>query len=707
MPKKKPCGHCPRKTCPATDGHKQKTAPRRPCELDLPDDLRCVAMGERPPTGEHHHDLALEIDFPAGARRIVLAGNPNTGKSVFFNALTGLYVDVSNYPGTTLEIAHAALGNDVLIDTPGVYGISSFNEEERIARDIILAADLVVNVVNAVHLERDLFLTQQIIDTGVPVIVAVNMVDEAERRGLVIDFTRLSEALGVAVVPTVAIKGKGFNKVRAEIDRARAGHLTPGLEPLLFSTLNRLDNQGDALLVLEGDPAVAARHLVEPGCEREHIYRLRRRRVNEIVGDVVTANQKGTAFGAVLGRLMIRPVTGIPILILALFVMYEVVGVFIAQTVVDWLEGDIMGGYYGPFITGLVGRFAAEDSVLGVILVGEFGVLTMTVIYVIGLLFPLVTGFYFFLALFEDSGYLPRIATMADRALTGIGLNGRAVIPFILGFGCVTMATIVTRILGSDREKRIAIVLLALAIPCSGQIAVVAGILAGLGGAYVLVYVLVIFTVFVVAGTLLHAMLPGQSTHLMIDLPPLRIPRIGNVLKKTWNKAYGFLAEVIPIFALGALLISTLQLTGLLRVMQDLLAPLTVGWLHLPSETATAFIMGIIRRDFGATGLLTMELTALQMFVALITITLFIPCIAAVLMIFKERSIGEAAVLWIATWVIAFFVGGIIGRLGGVLALESWSGALLATVIFGAGSWAVVWVARRLLFWHKGVPESA
>lgn len=675
MSKDKPCGQCTKDDCPALQQDSE--------------------IGQLQKPGEHHHNLILEIDIPERARRIVLAGNPNTGKSVFFNALTGLYVDVSNYPGTTLEISHGRLGDDVLIDTPGVYGISSFNDEERIARDIILSADVVVNVVNSVHLERDLFLTQQIIDTGVPMVVAVNMVDEAARRGLGIDFDRLSEMLGVPVVPTVAVKKQGFDRLYAELKKARPGHLTPGLEPLLQSTLNRMGNQGDALLVLEGDAAVAARHLVEPGRERERIYRLRRQRVNDMVQNVVTESGKMSAFGTTLGRWMIRPLTGIPLLCLALFVMYQVVGVFIAGTVVDFLEEDVMAGYYEPFITDLIGRFAAEETALGTILIGEFGVLTMTVIYVLGLLMPLVTGFYFFLSLFEDSGYLPRIATLADRALTGIGLNGRAVIPFILGFGCVTMATIITRILGSDRERRIAIFLLALTIPCSAQLAVIAGLLAGLGGTYVLVYVLVIFTVFVVAGTILNALLPGQSTHLMIDLPPLRVPRFGNVLKKTWNKAFRFLKEATPIFALGALIISTFQLTGVLQFLQNILAPLTVGWLHLPSGSATAFIMGIVRRDFGAAGLMIMDLTALQTLVALLTITLFVPCIASILIIFKERSKGEAALLWLATWVIAFLVGGLIGRLGGVFGVDSYGGALLTAGGFAATGVVLVLLARQ------------
>lgn len=160
----------------------------------------------------HCHDTGIKINIPENARRIVLAGNPNAGKSVFFNYLTGLYADVSNYPGTTLEISHGRLGNDVVIDTPGVYGISSFNDEERIARDIILSADVVINVVNAVHLERDLFLTRQIIDTGVPVVVALNMVDEAQKQGLSIDTDLLADLLGVPVIPTVAIKNKVLSK---------------------------------------------------------------------------------------------------------------------------------------------------------------------------------------------------------------------------------------------------------------------------------------------------------------------------------------------------------------------------------------------------------------------------------------------------------------------------------------------------------------
>lgn len=611
----------------------------------------------------HCHDLGLKLDIPPEAKKIVLAGNPNVGKSVFFNALTGLYVDVSNYPGTTLEISHGKYGRDVVIDTPGVYGISSFNDEEKIARDIILSADVVINIVDAVHMERDLFLTQQVIDTGVPVLVALNMLDEAEKQGRKIDVDLLSDLLGVPVVPTVAIEKKGLEELKAKIDCARPGHIDPGLHKKMHLLHDRVGSQGEALLILEGDPVVAERHGIEPGAEREEIYLKRRARVNDVIGHVVKESNRGASFGTVLGRLMIQPVTGIPILAVFLYAMYKFIGVFIAGDVVGLTEETIMQGMYEPFIRGLVEPYIPQKTAFGTILIGEFGVLTMTVTYILGLLLPLVMGFYLALSAFEDSGYLPRIATLADRAMSGIGLNGRAVIPLILGFGCVTLATIVTRLLGSVRERRIAVFLLGLAIPCSAQLAVIAGLISKISGAYVALYVLVIFTVLALAGTLLNKVLPGESTHLLIDLPPLRWPRLDNVLKKTVTKSYNFLVEATPLFAGGALLIGILQVTGLLQGAQNVLKPLTVGWLGLPKEAATVFIMGFVRRDFGAAGLSSMELSNIQVVVGLVTITLFVPCIASTLIIFKERGRQEALIMWPAIFGLAFIIGGVINQL--------------------------------------------
>lgn len=623
----------------------------------------------------HCHDAGITVPAPEGARKIVLAGNPNSGKSVFFNFLTGLYVDVSNYPGTTLDISSGRFGGDVVLDTPGVYGLSSFNDEERIARDIILGADIVINIVNAVNLERDLFLTQQIIDTGVPVLVVLNMMDEVKRKELKIDIQNLSKLLGVPVFPAIAVQSKGLDTVRDNIYRATPGNNTPGLADYLAKLPDFpggvrsgfqkgfQNNRGEALLYLEGDPVISERYGLPTTGFQEEIYLRRREQVNFIVQQVLKTGIGKQTFADHLSGLMLHSWAGWFLLAGALWGMYEFIGVLIAGTVVNFTEKFIMVEKYEPLVRGILERWLHPGSPLGQVLSGEFGLLTMTVTYLVGLLLPLVIGFYLFLSILEDTGYLPRVATLVDRTMNAIGLNGRAVIPIILGLGCVTVATITTRLLGSEREKRIAIFLLGLAIPCSAQLGVISGLLATVGLGYVVLYGIVIFAVLVITGSLMKTVIPGRTSDLLIDLPALQLPRLNNVLKKTMVKSWGFLAEAAPLFALGSLLISVLQITGILVWLQKALEPLTVYWLGLPGKAAAAFIMGVVRRDFGAAGLSSLSMTPLQTVVSLITITLFVPCIASVMIMFKERSKKEAALMWLSTWVIAFLIGGIVNQL--------------------------------------------
>lgn len=614
------------------------------------------------------HNPACSIEIPEGARKIVLAGNPNVGKSVFFNAFTGMYVDVSNFPGTTVDISIGKYENDVVMDTPGVYGVSSFNDEERVARDVILFADVILNVVDAVHLERDLFLTQQIIDMGIPMVVALNMMDEVKRNGLTIDIDKLSKELGVEVIPTTAIKKEGIEEIKAALQRAKVGNRIPEVKALIDTVIDKVDTESEALLVVEEDENVLERHGLENiDGKREEIYKLRRNHIDRIVSAVVSETNQGASLKTKLGRWMLKPLTGIPILFVALYLTYQAIGVFVAQTVVGVTEEIIMGQYYYNFIMGIMTKLVEETSFIGQLLIGEFGILTMTPIYLFGLLLPLVVGFYFILSIMEDSGYLPRIAALVDRLLVALGLNGRAVIPMILGFGCVTMATITTRLLGSKRERFIATMLLGLAIPCSAQLGVIVGLIAPLGGKMVLLYCLTIFTVFVITGTVLNKIMPGESTDLLIDLPPLRIPMPSNVLKKTYIKSKMFIAEAGPLFLFGAVVVTILQYTGALEVIMNAFSPVTEGFLKLPKETTQTFIMGIIRRDFGAAGLNDLVsqgmLNALQTVVALVVITLFVPCIAAIMVIFKERSWQESAMIWIGSFIISFVTGGILAQI--------------------------------------------
>jgi len=611
--------------------------------------------------------MTEKIDINKEAKKIVLVGNPNVGKSVFFNALTGSYVDVSNFPGTTVDISSGRYRDMVVMDTPGVYGVSSFNDEERVARDVILYADIILNVVDALHIERDLFLTQQIIDMGKPVVVALNMMDDVKKNGIEIDVDKLSRELGVPVIPTIAVKGEGIEEVKEALGRARTGNRLPIVEENLHAVRHMVDEDSEALLVLEEDENIIARHNIS-GIKgmREQIYQARRARVDEIVKKVVRHTNRGASFSVKLGRWMLSPLTGIPILLVVLWLVYEFVGVFVAQTVVGWTEEVIMGKYYYEFIMKTLEPLLGTESLLAQLLIGEFGVLTMTPIYVFGLLLPLVVGFYLVLSIMEDSGYLPRVAVLTDRSLNLLGLNGRAIIPIILGFGCVTMATITTRILGSRRERFIATMLLGLAIPCSAQLGVIAGLLGPLGIKMAALYVSVIFIVFALTGTLLNKVVPGKSTDLMIDLPPLRLPRIGNVLKKTYVKSKVFITEAGPLFLLGAVIITLLQYTGILDLIANGFAPITEGFLKLPRETAVAFIMGIIRRDFGAAGLNDMVsrglLNSSQVVVALIAITLFVPCIAAIMVIFKERDWKEALLIWLGSFAISFLTAGIVAQ---------------------------------------------
>lgn len=619
-----------------------------------------IAHFSRAHVEKHRHPGAAE----AGQRPMVaLVGNPNVGKSLVFNYLSGMYVDVSNYPGTTIEFIKGRYKEFDVFDTPGVYGIASFSDEESVTQEIVLGADFVLNVVDAAHLERDLFLTLQLIDMGKKVSILLNFMDEVEALGLKIDTALLSRHLGVPVFETTATTRKGFDRIEAAIEQARRGQQDFPTHRKLHSMLSAIGSEAEALLILEGSEAVAGRHGVQPGDEREGIYIERRNRVNRLINDALVDAQSRARLSTMIGHWAINLWTGVPMLAAALYLIYLFVGRLVAQDLVKFTEVKLGQELWEPWIRGIITQYVPPGSWLATILAGEFGIATMTVTYLLFLLLPLVVAFYASLAVMEDSGYLPRLATLVDRSLNAIGLNGSAVIPLILGFGCVTMATITTRMLGSEREKRISTAILQFAIPCSAQLAVVAALLAGAGFGAVLIYTGTIFATFVALGTVLARVLPGSTTPLLIDLPPMRMPRLDNIVRKTAYRAYYFMKEATSWFFAGALGVGILQITGLLAVWQDLLAPITTGWLQLPRETARAFVMGMVRRDFGAAGLYQLALTPNQTVVALVTITLFTPCIASLMVMLKERGLKEAAIVWTGTWVVAFLVAGLLSQI--------------------------------------------
>lgn len=660
-------------------------------------------------------------------KHIVLAGNPNVGKSVFFNYLSKMYVDVSNYPGTTVEITSTQVSGHLLKDTPGIYGVSSFNDEEKVARDIILYADVVINVVSAISLERDLFLTRQLIDMGKSVIVAVNQTDEAKSIGLEIDLKKLSDLLGVPAFPTVAITGEGMEDIKQSVfinDSAKVGKIDPVLKRELTELLPQVTNQAEALLLLEGDLVISERHKIEPRNKRNEIYSNRRKDVNEIILSVINSKNKKDRFLTKISNVLIQPIMGsIIALLIGFLFLYQFLGIWVGKDLIDITEKKIMCVYYEPFVREVTGLFLPVEalindtkfsfpngflkekekynefknkkqniqveyffgpsdyiekqksvtklpndfySAIGTMLSGKYGVLTLTVTYLLGLLLPLVVAFYSALAILEDSGYLPRLAVLIDGLLSRIGMNGRAIIPLILGLGCVTMASVTTRLLSTRREKLIALTILGFAIPCSAQLGVIQSLLAKSGGiASWLIWFSVIILVLMVTGFVMNKFLPGKATPLLIDLPPLRIPRLKNVYHKTKTKVMFFMTEAVPAFFLAAFVVALMQVTGLLNKVILLFEPISKNLLHLPKEVSVSFILGMVRRDFGAFGLTELPMTAAQVTVASVVLTLFVPCIATVAVMAKEQNWKVALGIWVTSMILAISIGSVLARMLG------------------------------------------
>jgi len=614
---------------------------------------------------------------------IALVGAPNVGKSVLFGSIADEYADVSNYPGTTVETTAATVGSARIIDTPGVHGISSFSEAERITRDIVLGADAVVNVVDATQLDRDLFLTLQLLDMGVPTVVALNMMDEAEADGIEVDVDALETALGVPVVPTVAVTDTGVPALRRQLPEATAPATTPIAEHYDALPDDIKASRAEKTLLLEGDDPtvrrVEADELVADGgasplanaaC-REQVYRERRTRVRALTETVERVGDTERALTDRVGDTLMRPLTGIPIAAGLLGLIFYVIGVLVAQRLVGFTEGVLFAQYYNPAIEAAVTRLlpgAVWTEPIEFLLINDnLGLLTISVQYVVGVLLPLVVAFYLVIGTLEDAGVLPRLAVLTDRGLSRIGLNGRAIVPLIVGVGCVTMAVITTRMVGSRRERLISTALLGLAIPCSAQIGVIMGLLAGLGLVWWAGYLLVLLAVLGVVGVFLDRTLPGEQDALIEQLPRVRVPRPQNIVRKTYTRTVAFLKEAAPLFAGTALVVSALDYVGVLDVIVRGLRPVT-ALLGLPAAFGQILVLGLIRRDFAAAGMTDIALSAPQTFVGLVVVTLFVPCILTMTMTLNERDARSALLIWVGSWAAAFGVGGLVAALLGVVA---------------------------------------
>ena len=634
--------------------------------------------------------------------KVILIGNPNVGKSVIFNYLTGKHVTVSNYPGTTVEVAFGTTsvhGKKVqVVDTPGINSLIPMSEDEKITRDILLKENQphLVQVIDAKNLRRGLLISLQLLEMNLSFLIVLNMWDEAKSRGIEIRTQALSKSLGSPILKTVATSQKGLEKIH--------DHLQASLPPTISITYPDAIEEGVsritpllpeapiskrslALMLLSGDESLAEwLHINLSGGEILQIEKIRQefqsrfaepigylinqvrlRKADELLSQVM--ERKGGApktLSTFLGNLALHPVWGIPILLFVLWIIYEFVGVFGAQTSVNFLEKILFGRWLLPPIIHLLQRIL-PIPILQEFLVGPYGVFTMAITYAIAIVLPIVGYFFLIFGLMEDSGYLPRLAVMSNQIFKKMGLNGKAVLPMVLGLGCDTMATMTTRILETEKDRTIVTLLLALGVPCSAQLGVILGMFAGLPALYLFIWISMIGGILVMVGYLAARVIPGKSSDFILEIPPLRIPQLSNVLVKTLARIEWYLKEAVPLFILGTIILFILHQTNVLTLLEKMASPLIVHFLGLPAKVTESFIIGFLRRDYGAAGLFVLAKEGIlgphQILVSLVTITLFIPCIAQFFMMIKERGLKKT--LWIsaAIFPIAFGAGGFLNFL--------------------------------------------
>jgi ferrous iron transport protein B len=650
-----------------------------------------------------------------GLEKVAIIGNPNVGKSVIFNALTGRYVTVSNYPGTTVEVSRGKgkFGDRTceVIDTPGMYSLLPITEEERVARSILLEEQpkVIIQVVDAKNLERMLPLTFQLMEAGFYLVLNLNLMDEAERLGLNIDINTLQDELGIPVIGTTAVEGKNIDKLKelitAKLEKKnlqkknKIVNYGKDIEEVinkiesLFESEYPISKRSVALLLCTGDKELSSivkkkekanwqkieRLLEEVKIKfsqsfLNYILSLKKQKIANIVCEKIVYEKKGKEKPSIkerLSRLTMNPLTGFPLFLLIIFALYEFVGVFGAQIGVDFLEETVFGKYINPFVNKIVSSIIPW-KVLQDLFVHEYGIITLGIRYAVAIILPIVATFFIAFSIIEDSGYLPRLAMLIDRGFKKIGLNGRAVIPIVLGFGCDTMATMTTRTLETRRERIIASFLLALAIPCSAQLGVILALLSGnikaLG-----IWIGVMTLVFILIGYLASRIMPGEKPIFYMEVPPLRWPKLSNVLVKTYTRVEWYFKEVLPLFIYASIFIWIGRITGIFDFIISVLE-YPVQWIGLPKESAIAFLFGFFRRDYGAAGLYDLKqagiLTGIPLVVSVVTLSLFVPCIAQFSMNIKERGLKTALLMAGFIFPFAFLMGGLLNLLLNLLGVK-------------------------------------
>lgn len=566
-----------------------------------------------------------------GLKQILLMGNPNVGKSVVFSRLTGVRVIASNYPGTTVGYTrgYMKLGDETaeVIDVPGTYGLEPTCEAEEIALKMLATGDVVINVVDATNLERNLNLTLQLLEKGVPMVVALNMWDDVAHRGISIDLKRLEKLLGVPVIPTVAVTGQGVKELVESIPVASAPRLPPRSHDERWQAIGNIVEQ------------------VQQVTHRHHTWLER------------------------LEDASVRPFAGITIA--AVVLVGTFLGIrFIGESLIGYVMDPLFENLWTPvvlFLSDLVGGSGfIHDVLFGHIVAGEinyvesFGLLTTGLYVPFAMVLPYIISFYLVLGLLEDVGYLPRLAVLMDTIMHRLGLHGYAIIPTLLGLGCNVPAVLATRILESRRERFIAATLISIAVPCAALQAMVFGLVGERGLQYVAIVYGTLFLVWIILGFILNRMVRGFSPELLIEIPPYRMPLWRTVLQKLWFRINGFLREAIPIILGAVLMINILYALGVFNSIADFTAPVVTGLLGLPKEAVVALAIGFLRKDVAVGMLAPLALTSGQLVVGSVVLAMFFPCIATFVVLFRELGLAGLLKASAVMIVVSLAVGGLL-----------------------------------------------
>ena len=541
--------------------------------------------------------------------KILLMGNPNVGKSAVFNRLTGANVIVSNYAGTTVDFTKGGMriaGQHVeLIDVPGTYTLEPTSKADEIAVEMLderKDEDVIINVVESTNLERSLNLTLQLLKRKVPIVVALNFWDETKHKGVSIDYKKLEEILGVPCVPICAVTGEGIKHLVEKTKEARLS-------------------------------------------EYEYDEEERWHEIGNIVDKVQTITHRHHTLLERLGDASVRPVTGLPIAALVLFLTFKMIR-FIGEGLIGYVGEPVFENLWAPLMLRLSGLLGSggflHNLIIGQLIDGEidfgqsFGMLTTGLFIPLAAVLPYVFAFYLVLSFLEDFGYIPRLAVMVDTLMHRLGLHGFAIVPMMLGLGCNVPGALATRVLETRRERFIAATIMAIAVPCAALQAMIVGLvgkegLAGLGIVYG-----TLFAVWVLLGALFNCVLKGESPEIFLEIPPYRIPYLRSLSKKIWIRTKWFIKEAIPFVLLGVLLVNILYTLGVIPFVGRITAPVVTRVLGLPQEAVGALIIGFLRKDVAIGMLVPLGLTAKQLIIASVVLAMYFPCVATFTTLIRE-----------------------------------------------------------------------